>query len=367
MNAIITGGGTGGHLSIAKTLALECKKRGINIIYIGSISGQDRLWFEKSEIFNEVHFLNTTGVVNKRGFGMFRAMYLQLCAIFQARKIIKKNSIDFVFSVGGFSAGGAAIAAILCNIPLFIHEQNAVFGSLNKILSPFARGIFGSFALNHKHFIQTAYPINDDFFMLSRMRKNIGSILILGGSQGARALNDFGLILAQNLKILLDVLNVDGARFKIFHQCGANDFERVKNEYLKLNFKANFGDKKAEFSNEICEIYLVAFSKNMAEILNKADFCLSRAGASSLWEICANSLPCAFVPYPFAAKNHQVFNAKYIKERGWGEILMQENLNLDNFLQLLKTMNIAKISQNLHENKAENGAKHIMEQILKRI
>lgn len=342
MNVAITGGGTGGHLSIARALANECKKRGFEVIYIGSISGQDRLWFKDSDIFIKSYFLNTTGVVNKRGFGVFKALFMQFRAALESRAILKRHNISFVISVGGFSAGGGAIGAIISRIPLFIHEQNSILGTLNKILSPFAKAVFCSFELPLKNLSKVPYPINEEFFSNSRKRENLKKILFLGGSQGAVAINDFALSLA---------LDLEKRDIKIIHQCGERDIKRVSEEYSKLGINA--------------EVF--AFDKHIIDRIKEADFCVSRAGASSLWELCANALPAYFIPYPYAAKNHQYFNALFLKEKGLCEVVEQKKLNKEDFLAYLDSANLSHLSLGVRNLAKSNGAEEIIDAILKEL
>lgn len=353
LNVAITGGGTGGHLSIARALGVECAKRGFKPIYIGSQSGQDKVWFESIDIFSEKYFLNSTGVVNKRGFGLIKSLFLQLKAVFQSLQILKKHNIDFVISVGGFSAGGASGAAILWRIPLFIHEQNSIIGTLNKALAPFAKAVFGSFELGLKNFVRTAYPINDIFAKTARVREKVGTILFLGGSQGAVAINDFALQLAPELL---------KRNIKIIHQCGAKDFERVKKAY-----NDSLGDCVGFDDDANQNIRLFAFDKNIVRFIESADLCVSRAGASSLWELVANALPCYFVPYPFAAKNHQLYNALFLRKQGLCEVVEQKDLSAKAFLAYLDSANFAEISANLANLKSKNGAEEILDLILARV
>ena len=393
-NIAITGGGTGGHLSIARAFGIECKKRGFNAIYIGSTSGQDKAWFESSDIFSRAYFLQSMGVVNKRGLGLLKSLWLQIKAVFKARAILKNHNIEAVISEGGFSAGGASGAAILARIPLFIHEQNSTIGTLNKILAPFAKAVFGSFDLDLPNFVRTAYPIDEIFRQNARTRREIRSILFLGGSQGAVAINDFALQLAQEL-IKCDI--------KIIHQCGKGDFERVKNAYKAMGLDSSLDSRescesnadsskilqdssadeskldsresnadssldsqplKARFGDKIT---LFAFDKNIAHYITKADLCVSRAGASSLWELVANRAPCYFVPYPFAAKNHQLYNALFLQKYGLCEVARQRDLSVGSFLSYLDSADFAKISANLGDFKSQNGAKEILDLIIKRV
>lgn len=340
MNIVITGGGTGGHLSIAKALALKCLESGYNTIYIGSISGQDRLWFLESTLFKQCYFLHTTGVVNKKGFGIFKAVWLQMCAVFTCIKIFKKHKIQIVISVGGYSAGGASIASIFTRKKLFIHEQNAVFGSLNKILAPFSKNVFSSFDLNTKNLIKTNYPINVEFFTYSRVRMELKCIIFLGGSQGAIAINNFALSVAKELV---------RRGIKIIHQCGVNDLIRVRKEYENLGL--------------IKHIDLFDFQTNLHLKINKADFCVSRAGASSVWELSANGLPSYFIPYPYAAKNHQYYNALFLKNKGLCGLENQDNISSDKFFSYLDSIDLKFVSSSLIKEISKNGAEEIINSI----
>lgn len=335
---VISGGGTGGHLAIAKALMLECQKQRVSCLYIGSISGQDRLWFENEKGFEKVYFLQTRGVVNQRGWGIFKSIYAQIKAFFEARKLLKLHSASCVFSVGGYSSAPASFAAISLRIPLFIHEQNAIKGMLNRILSPFARLIFGSFEDKSENFLLTSYPVRDEFFQQARIRKEIKNVLFLGGSQGAVAINDFALKIAP-------ILHQRGIR--IIHQSGEKDYERLKCEYAKQGI----------------EVKLFAFSQDLVSLMQQADLCFTRSGASSLWEMCANTLPCVFIPYPYSSNQHQEHNANFFAKEGLGILCLQKDLKED-LLKEVFELNLAQISQGLSQKIKQGGAKEILGHIL---
>lgn len=340
---VITGGGTGGHLAIAKALAITLKEKKQPVIYIGSLSGQDRTWFEKNDLFDAVYFFNTTGVVNKRGIFYLKAIFLQLSAIFKVKQIFKQYGVKAVISVGGFSAGPASIAAVLFGKKLFIHEQNAVQGKLNKTLAPFAKSTFGSFDNNAKNFIKTSYPVRQEFFLESRVRRQIKTILFLGGSQGAVAINDFALNVAQDLIL---------KGYKIIHQCGGKDLERMKQEYIRMEI--------------LHKIDLFDFSTDLVNKMSSADICVCRAGASSVWELAANGLPCVYVPYPYAAGNHQYFNALFFENKKLGLIIEQQHLTqkkLFDFIDELKP-NIEHVSRELQNSIQKNGADAIIKTVM---
>jgi UDP-N-acetylglucosamine--N-acetylmuramyl-(pentapeptide) pyrophosphoryl-undecaprenol N-acetylglucosamine transferase len=317
----ITGGGTGGHLVIAKAIKEELNKRGIKPIFIGSTYGQDMEWFRDDEGWGEVYFFDTSGVVNKRGLSKINSLFNIIKFSLKTKNIFKKHNIKKVFSVGGYSAAPASFGAILFKKELYIHEQNAYMGRLNKLLSPFANRVFSTF------FYNDPYPIRDEFFNKARVRKEIKTIIFLGGSQGAREINDFAFKIAKMKK------------YKIIHQTGKNDFDRCKKFYKENNLDVDY----------------FAFDKNLVDKIAKADFAVSRAGASTLFELVSNQLPTLFLPYPYAAGNHQYYNAKYLVDKGLGF--------LDKKIDFEK-IDIENISYKLGKINKENGAKKIVDFII---
>jgi UDP-N-acetylglucosamine--N-acetylmuramyl-(pentapeptide) pyrophosphoryl-undecaprenol N-acetylglucosamine transferase len=333
MKFCITGGGTGGHLSIADALCNAASMRGHEVIFIGSTSGQDRMWFEKNSPFSSVYFLETTGVVNQKGFAKLKALYKIFKAFKRSNELLYQHKIDAVISVGGFSAAPASLAALVSKIPLFIHEQNAVTGKLNSILRSRAKLFISAYEADAPI---KGYPVKEQLFQTARVREKLETIIFLGGSQGAKAINDLALHVSPILK---------EKNIHIIHQCGERDFERVKNEYERLGIEAEF----------------YSFTKEIDKLIARADLAVSRAGASTLWELCANGLPTFFVPYPYAAGDHQFHNAEFIvkEQMGWcqreGEELSQKLLEvIDELLHLQGTLHVR--SQKLVEHSHKNVA-----------
>ncbi|MDH5465484.1 MAG: undecaprenyldiphospho-muramoylpentapeptide beta-N-acetylglucosaminyltransferase [Thiovulaceae bacterium] len=286
MTLAITGGGTGGHLVIAKALKESALDSGIRVIYLGSNYGQDRAWFEEDSDISSKYFFNTSGVVNKKGFKKILALFAIFVAVIKAFFILKKEQVDAVISVGGYSAAPASIASILRRKPFFIHEQNATIGKLNALLKPFSKGFFSSYSEP-----SFDYPVRYDFFDTARERDRVKNVIFLGGSQGAKAINELALQLAPKLQEM---------GIRIIHQSGKNDLERVQKEYADLGIDAN----------------VFAFSSHMPNLIAKTDFAIARSGASTVWEITANQLPTLFIPYPYAAKDHQAANAQNHVDQG---------------------------------------------------
>ncbi|WP_187647848.1 UDP-N-acetylglucosamine--N-acetylmuramyl-(pentapeptide) pyrophosphoryl-undecaprenol N-acetylglucosamine transferase [Nitrosophilus labii] len=333
MNIIITGGGTGGHLSVAKAFKEELNKREIRPIYIGSTYGQDRAWFENDEGFSEKIFFDSSGVINKKGLKKIYSLINILKIAKKCKDIIETRNIEAVISVGGYSAAPASFAAILSKTPLFIHEQNAVKGKLNQILSPFAKRVFCSFLPPYD-----PYPVSESFFEKRRIRKEVKTVIFLGGSQGAKEINDFALYVAKEL---------EQRGIKIIHQTGKKDLERVKKEYEKLDIKVDIFD----------------FDKKVVEKIEKADFAVSRAGASTLWELAANAIPTLFLPYPYAAGNHQEFNARFLVKYK-AAFLYDKKLGPKQLLDIIEK-DLSQYSKRLIGLTKRGGSRSVIDEIIK--
>jgi UDP-N-acetylglucosamine--N-acetylmuramyl-(pentapeptide) pyrophosphoryl-undecaprenol N-acetylglucosamine transferase len=334
----ITGGGTGGHLAIAKALKEELNARGIKPIFVGSTNGQDRAWFEEDDGFCEKYFLDTGGVVNKKGLAKLMALYRVIKNGVLCFKLIKQEGITKVISVGGYSAAPLVFASVVTRCKLYIHEQNAIVGKLNKLARPFATTFFSSFEDTSPC---KSYPVPKMFFELARTRKEVKTVIFLGGSQGASAINNLALSIARELR-------TKGIR--IIHQSGARDLERVRSRYNELGIE---------------DITLFDFSKDITRYMQEADFAVSRAGASAMFELCANRLPTFFVPYPYAAANHQEHNARYLADRGLATYANESSLTPEIVIDAIFGVNIESISSALQGVMASDGAKCIVERVLK--
>ena len=331
MSIVLTGGGTGGHLTIVDAVKEYLSG---DIIYVGSTKGLDREWFENDNKFKQTYFLQTQTVVDKGMLGRIKTLWQIAQETLKIRKILKEQGAKVVFSVGGFSAAPASFAAITLRIPLVIHEQNAFTGNLNKVLKPFATSFVSTF---EDGALAKTYPVKSVFFETKRVRSKVKTVLISGGSQGSVSLNNFALKLAQIFK---------DRGIKIYHQAGVKNVDKVRKEYEDIGVDA--------------EIF--GFTKDMPKIIQEADFAIARAGASTLWEMTANGLPALFVPYPYAANDHQYYNAKYLVDRGLAWVCRDKDLNVDIVLEILDK-DLSQISNDLTHLIEPNGAKILAEHI----
>jgi len=347
MNIVMTGGGTGGHLAIIRAVKEQLHGRDLSqtdlrgsgeleLVYIGSTRGQDQKWFGEDEDFVARYFLETKGVVDQRGLGKLSSLWMLSKAFGQARKLLKKHQADVVFSVGGFSSAATALAAKSLGIPLVIHEQNAALGSLNKLLQPFATEFVSSYLPQSPIH---AYPIKEVFFDQARVREGVESIIFLGGSQGARAINKLALQMAPALA---------ERGIRIIHQAGERHIDQIQSAYTKQGIKA--------------EVF--GFTDQLAQYMHQADFAVARAGASTLWELAANALPTLFVPYPYAASDHQYHNAQYLVDKNLAWVVREDQIENTKILELLAT-DMSPISLGLIETFARVGARQIAQLLIK--
>jgi len=330
MSIVMTGGGTGGHLAIIKAVKEQLK--GEELIYIGSTTGQDKQWFEGDEDFKKTYFFDTRGVVNQKGLGKLKSLWMMLQAMMKARKLLKEHNAKVVFSVGGFSSAATAFAAKSAGVPLVIHEQNAALGSLNRLLRPYA-SVFISSYLDESPI--KAYPIKEIFFDNARVRKEVGTIIFLGGSQGAKAINKLALEIAPELK---------KRGIRIIHQAGEKNIDEVQKAYDDLGIEA--------------EVF--GFTTKLAEYMKEADLAIARAGASTLWELSATALPTLFIPYPYAASDHQYYNAQFLVEKELAWLMREEDIDTRKVLSLLNEDLEAK-SKGLMEIVEKDGSRQIAE------
>ena len=324
----MTGGGTGGHLAIIKAVKEELGEE--NLIYIGSTKGQDKAWFGEDEQFSQKFFLDTQGVVNQGIFGKIKSLFMLLKATGEARKILKESKAKVVFCVGGFSAAPTSFAAKMLKIPLVIHEQNAAIGSLNKLLRPYAKAFISSYEEDSPIH---AYPIKREFFEKSHIRDEIKTVIFLGGSQGAMAINKLALDLIPILK---------EKNINIIHQAGERNIDEVKHSYQDLGVEA--------------EVF--GFTTELSTYMQKADFAIARAGASTLWELSASACPTLFIPYPYASGDHQYHNAKFLTKQNVAWLTREEDIEIGEIIKILES-NMKTKSEKLQKMIESDGASQI--------
>ena len=331
----LTGGGTGGHLSSLRVLKKAILELGTAPTFIGSTYGQDRRWFACEEGFAACYFLNTRGVVNRNPLGKAVSLSKIALAAAAAMRILRRHHVKAVLSVGGYAAAPASFAAVSLRIPLFIHEHNAVIGGLHRVLLPLAQTLFSSYDNGSP---VRDYPVDAAFFNKRRVRRSVLRVLFMGGSQGARYINNFALSAAP----FLDERGID-----VSHQTGERDYRYVKARYRSLNVNAD----------------IFPFDSAMADRMSQADLAVSRAGAGTVWELAANGLPALFVPYPYAVRDHQYLNANYFAKQRLGWVTRESSLKLEMLFSALRS-DIGEVSSRLIAMIRPGGAQEMAEYVM---
>jgi len=311
---IITGGGTGGHLfpGISMAQAMISKYPGCEVLFIGTERKVDKTAL--ADLGFETTTIKSQGIKGRNIIGVAGALLQQPLALWQAGRVIRRFKPDLVFGVGGYVTGPVLLAARLLGVTTCIHEQNSIPGLANRLLGHIVDRIFVSLPGSEKYFpaaktVLSGNPVRDDIIKGSREAKPESvtkqpTLLILGGSQGARRLNSLMLEAAATCLTGLS------PQPRIIHQTGEHDEEQVRARYEELGISAR----------------VQPFFRDMREIYSQADLVISRAGATTLAELTVFRKPAILVPYPYAADNHQEINGRYLVDAGAGRMFRQEEL-----------------------------------------
>jgi UDP-N-acetylglucosamine--N-acetylmuramyl-(pentapeptide) pyrophosphoryl-undecaprenol N-acetylglucosamine transferase len=307
LNIVIAGGGTGGHLFPGIAVAQEFRNRlQARVTFLTTPKGVTAQILEQYGIPWEAVFSRAI-----KGEGLFRRLRAWGAlpgSILKARALLKALAPDLVLGMGGHASGPVGVAAYSLGIPLAIHEQNALPGLTNRLLSRLARRVFLSFP-DHQGFFHpeaslwTGNPIRGEFFEPAPERPAAPfTVLVMGGSQGAHRLNT--AVLAA-LPLLADLKG----HLQFLHLTGTADEAEVAAGFAQSGFAAE----------------VAAFSPEVADFMARAHLVVCRAGASSLAELSARGRAALLVPYPFAANNHQEFNARFMEAAGAAEIILNKD------------------------------------------
>ncbi len=302
---VMTGGGTGGHVFPALAVARVLRERGHKLLFIGTKEGME------SRIVPEagypIDFIRIGGL-NRVGLRKQAMSAVQLpLSIGAAWRILRRFRPRAVFSMGGYVAGPVTIAALSSRIPLVIMEPNAIPGLANrKVARHVYRALLG-FESARAWFPPsrsevTGLPVRPDFFTVEPKRNGQFTVLITGGSRGARTLNRAS---RESWKFFRE----NTAPVRIIHQTGA----------------ADYGSLAEEFSRAGVDGTLVPFIANMAEAFGQADLVVARAGGT-VNEIAAAGMPSVLVPLPFAADDHQRRNAEALVNAGAARMVLDREM-----------------------------------------
>lgn len=317
MRVIIAGGGTGGHLFPGVALANHIKDKypDSTIVFVGTERGLEAKVIPKMGY--ELKLISVRGFVGKSINDKASSVLKLLKSLKECKIILNSINPSIVFGVGGYASLPMVFMAALKKIPTVILEQNTVPGLANKILGKFVDAIAITYQETIEHFPMekvylTGTPIRKEILFgdkeraikLFDLQKNRITLLIFGGSLGARKINK---AITEGLPYLLPLKD----KIQIIHQTGDLDYDWVTKEYKRLSFKAT----------------VLPFIFDMAEAYAVADLIICRAGASTVAEITALGKASILIPYPYAAYNHQELNARRLLSRGACEMILDRELN----------------------------------------
>ncbi len=303
---MIMAGGTGGHVFPALAVAKVLKEQGVFIFWMGTSRG-----IEARLVPESGYPLTTISVKGLRGngaLGWLMAPFKLLKAVYEAIRVLRVVRPEVVLGMGGFASGPGGVAAWLLRIPVVIHEQNAIPGLTNKILSHLAKQVLQGFPNSLAGARWVGNPVRKEIADLAEPKQRTNdndafNILVLGGSLGARALNT---IVPQALAEL------DATKpIVVKHQCGDKHIADCKQNYHEAAIEAE----------------VMPFIDDMAAAYQWADLVICRAGALTLAEVAAAGIASILVPYPYAVDDHQTYNAAALVEAGAAILIKERELS----------------------------------------
>lgn len=354
---ILSGGGTGGHIYPAIAIANELKSRfpGSEFLFVGA---KDRMEMEKvPQAGYDIEGLWISGIQRKLTLKNLMFPFKLLSSLIKAKKILKKFKPDVAIGTGGFASGPLLHVAASKKIPTLIQEQNSYAGITNKLLAKKVNKICVAYDDMERFFpkgkiVKTGNPVRQDLLEIEnktvqakdffKLKHGKYTLLVLGGSLGARRINE----LIEDKLEFFETQNT-----QIIWQCG----------------KLYYQDYK--FYNDLEYVQVYPFLNNMDLAYAAADIIISRAGASSVSELCIVGKPVIFIPSPNVAEDHQTKNALAIAENDAAMIIKENELNVDfenKYSQLIASQEKQrKLGENIKKLALVNATKQIADEVEK--
>ena len=307
MKVAIVGGGTGGHVIPALAIARELREQySAEIVFVGTARGIETRLVPQAGF--PLHLVQVGQLKNVSLIRRARTLADIPRALLACRKLFDQFQPQVVIGVGGYASGPGMLAAILLRIPTLAFEPNLVPGFANRMVARFVSAAAVHFEETTRFFrnaVVTGVPVRQEFFHIPRrLFSPPGSLLVFGGSQGARVLN----------QTLIDAIpRWKQLGIQIRHQTGDRDFEKVDSAYKQAGFPAQVS----------------RFIDDMPAAFREADLVLCRSGASTVGEITAAGKPAIFVPFPFAADDHQRKNAEALEKAGAAQLIPEPELTAE--------------------------------------
>ncbi len=319
MKIIITGGGTGGHIYPALTIADEIKKLQpeADLLFVGTQNGLEKDIVPRYGY--TIKFIQVAGFKRSLSLDTFRSAYKLLHGLVDARRMLQEEKPDLVIGTGGYVCGPLVFWAARWGIPTCIQEQNAMPGFTNKTLDKWVRQVYlgykeaGQYLHGPAEKIYTGNPIRSQILLADKGEaiRDLGldpdkkTVLVSGGSRGAQSINHAMLEVERALNGRGDV--------QVLHATGTANYEE---HMTALRAKARLEDN----------IFITPYLHDMPQALAAADIAVFRSGAIGLAELTARGIPGILVPYPYATANHQEFNARALEAAGAARVLLDREL-----------------------------------------
>jgi UDP-N-acetylglucosamine--N-acetylmuramyl-(pentapeptide) pyrophosphoryl-undecaprenol N-acetylglucosamine transferase len=311
MRVLIAAGGTGGHIYPGIAVAQEVLQRdaGSKVRFVGTARGLEARLVPQSGF--ELSLIESAGLKNVSALARLRGLAVLPKSLLAARSVIREFQPDIVVGAGGYVSGPVLLMAALMKLPTMVMDSNALPGFTNRRLARFVDRAAVSFAEALPYFrgkgVLTGNPVRSEFFEIPRKHRDPGklSLLIFGGSQGARAINEAMVAALPHLSGQKDSL-------RIMHQTGEADFENVRTGYAEAGWTENADVRK--------------YIDDMMTSFAAADLIICRAGATTSAELVAAGKAAIMVPFPLAADDHQRKNAEALQSTGAARMLLQKDL-----------------------------------------
>jgi len=321
---LIMAAGTGGHVFPALSIAQSLREKGVLVEWLGTRYGMENKLLVNSGI--KIHPISIKGLKGKGVLRLIVAPFMLVVALLQSMRIIFRVNPNCVLGMGGFVSGPGGLAAKIMGKRLLIHEQNAVPGFTNRMLAKISDRVFEAFPNTFSpspKVISTGNPIREEIAALNGLSRDYSKsdqplrILVLGGSQGALAINRAVPALVQSLS-----MSGSGAPF-VLHQTGSSTLVETLELYRSLGIGLSE------------QIRVEAFIEDMSAAYTWADLVICRSGASTVSELAAAGLPSILVPYPHHSDRQQTHNAQWLVDAGAAHLIEQSELSPQSLMEIL--------------------------------
>ncbi len=352
MNVLVAAGGTGGHITPGVAIANKLKEEGHKILFVGTKGGMEVDLVPKAGF--DIEFIHARGLYGGFSLKNLKTVNELFKGISEVKKIIKEKKIDLVIGTGGYVTAPAMIAALKLKIPTLIHESNALPGKTTKWLSSKVDTVAVGFkeAISKlpkgKHVVYTGNPTK----LTGNLRKdemkkklNISKplVLVFGGSQGAKKLND-------TMIEFINETNLD--EYDIIYATGPKNYDEIV----------------SKIENRSTTARIEKYIYNMEEVMSAADIAVCRSGALTVTELGIVGLPAILIPFPYAAENHQFFNAKTIEDNHAGIIIDEKDLTCEKLKSTIEMLlsdkkRLSQMSLNAKREDMKDAIHKIMDEI----